>query len=78
MHRYKPDTVSVILNDYLREYQNKLNSHREQLNRTTISESVPDRDKRKAQKELDLTIKIIKDLEDYEKNILYPLATEKI
>lgn len=78
MHRYKPDTVSVILNDYLREYQNKLNSHKEHLNRMTISESISDKDKRKAQKELDNTVKIIKDLEDYEKNTIYPLATEKI
>ena len=28
MHRYRPDTVSVVLNYYLREYRNKLEVHR--------------------------------------------------
>ena len=28
MHRYRPDTISIVLNDYLREYREKLTSHR--------------------------------------------------
>src|SRR3954463_3437285 len=31
MHRYRPDTVSVVLNDYLREYISKLQTERTRL-----------------------------------------------
>jgi len=27
MHRYRPDTVSIVLNDYLLEFLAKLTSH---------------------------------------------------
>ena len=37
MHRYRPDTVSVVLNEYLRDFQNKLAAHRSHLERVSIS-----------------------------------------
>lgn len=78
MHRYKADTVSVILNDYLKEFQVKVSSHKKHLEGIISSESMPNKEKIKAQKEIEVTIKILKDLDDYEKTIIYPLATEKL
>ena len=39
MHRYRPDTVSVVLNDYLREFRTKLTSHKNHLEAVSISAS---------------------------------------
>ena len=41
MHRYRPDTVSIVLNEYLREFISKIRAKREHLigdnNRATLS-----------------------------------------
>ena len=39
MHRYRPDTVSVVLNDYLREFRAKLASRKDHLEAVSISAS---------------------------------------
>jgi len=43
MHRYRPDTVSVVLNDYLREFRTKLTSHKNHLEAVSISGSASSR-----------------------------------
>ena len=76
MHRYTPDTVNNILNKYLREYQEKLRAHREHLNQVEISGSASE--KSKAIKEKERIDKVLLELQEYEREILYPLATERI
>lgn len=78
MHRYQPDTVSVVLNDYLREFRTKLNAYKDQLSAINISASQSQSEKTKAQKKLDVTNKMITEMEDYERDVLYPLATKQI
>ncbi|AMP93471.1 BREX-1 system adenine-specific DNA-methyltransferase PglX [Legionella pneumophila] len=78
MHRYRPDTVSVVLNDYLREYRTKLIAHKKYLEAVSISASTSKNEKTKAFKEIDKTNKILKELEEYERDILYPLAAEQL
>lgn len=78
MHRYRPDTVSVVLNEYLREFRAKLNVHLQHLEATSISSTSSQGDKTKALKEIDKVKKIMAELEDYERDVLYPLATEQI
>ncbi|WP_201566910.1 BREX-1 system adenine-specific DNA-methyltransferase PglX [Psychrobacter sp. JCM 18900] len=78
MHRYQPDTVSIVLNDYLREFRTKLNAYKDQLNAINISASQSQSEKTKAQKKLDITNKMITEMEDYEREVLYPLATKQI
>ena len=79
MHRYRPDTVSIVLNDYLREFHTKLIARREHLEAISISTSASTpAEKTKALKEIEKLKKIIAELEDYERDILYPLATQKI
>lgn len=78
MHRYRPDTVSVVLNDYLREFRAKLNAHLQRLEATSISGNSSQGDKTRALKEADKVKKVIAELEGYERDILYPLATKQI
>lgn len=78
MHRYRPDTVSVVLNDYLREYRNKLNARIGFLEVQSTSASSSKQDKTAALKELDKLRKIVRELDDYERDMLYPLATKQI
>jgi hypothetical protein len=78
MHRYRPDTVSVVLNGYLREFRTKLLSRKSQLEAVSISASASPGEKTKALKEIESLRKMIEELESYEREILYPLATEQI
>lgn len=78
MHRYRPDTVSVVLNDYLREFRTKLTSHKNNLEAVSISASSSQGEKTKALKEVDKITKMIAEMEEYEREVLYPLATERV
>jgi hypothetical protein len=76
LHRYTPDTVSNILNKYLKEFIGKLKTHKEHLQHIQVSGSPAE--KVKAIKESDSIDRILIELHDYERDILYPLATERI
>jgi len=78
MHRYRPDTVSVILNDYLREFQTKLSARQSYLETLSISESASPSEKTKALRDIEKLKKDIVELKDYERQTLYPLATQQI
>ncbi|MEJ7592058.1 MAG: hypothetical protein WKF77_10950 [Planctomycetaceae bacterium] len=77
MHRYRGDTVSVILG-YLRDFNAKLNAKVESLQRIADSANASASEKTKALKEIVTLKKDIRELDDYERNILYPLATERV
>ena len=78
MHRYRPDTVSIVLNEYLREFIAKIRIHREHLitenNRTGLSAS----EKTANLKQIDKYAAMLTELDAYERDILFPLAQEKI
>ncbi len=76
MHRYTPDTVSNILNKYLKEFMGKLNTRKEHLEHVQVTGSTSDITK--AIKEIDNIDKMLVELHEYERDILYPLATERI
>jgi hypothetical protein len=78
MHRYQPDTVSIVLNGYLREYIKKLTAHKSQLERTSVSGSASQSQKTKALKEITQVNKVLSELKEYEDDVLYPLATEQV
>ncbi len=78
MHRYRPDTVSIILNDYLREFRTKLTARKEHLEQVSISGSASNAEKSRALKEIEKLKKTIDELQEHENDILYPLATQKI
>lgn len=78
MHRYRPDTVSVVLNDYLREFRTKLSARKEHLEQVSISASASPKEKTQALKDLEKLRKVIDELDEYERETLYPLATKQI
>jgi len=78
MHRYTPDTASIVLSDYLREYVFKLKNKATELSKKKDSEDVTQKEKILAGKELDKIEQIISELEYWERDALYPTATQKI
>ena len=78
MHRYRPDTVSIVLNDYLRAYRNKLEAHRKALEAQTVSFDATPAQRTRAEKEVGEVSKVIAELDAYERDVLFPLATQKV
>ncbi len=78
MHRYRPDTASVVLNDYLREFQAKLRARRVHLDQVSASTVSSVKEQTKARKESELVGRTLLELEEWEQSVLYPLATEQI
>lgn len=75
LHRYTPDTLSRILNNYLREFMSKLSSEKERQQDIVVT-GAP-REQAKALKEIDKIEKQIDDCLEYEA-ILRELALERI
>jgi len=78
MHRYNPDTISVILNNYLRQYREKLNAHRTYQEAIGRNPGTSQSEKTKALREIDWVNKVLAELKEYEDEILYPLAAQQI
>ena len=78
MHRYRPDTVSVVLNDYLREFISKLQAERGRLEKLVDDPSAMQSQRVKAQKDVGAVIKQIAELEEWEREVVFPLAQAKI
>jgi type II restriction/modification system DNA methylase subunit YeeA len=78
VHRYRPDTVSVVLNEYLREFRSKLETYRRAQEVLSISGEASSAQKTKALKEIEATAKQIDEIDVWERDILFPLATQKM
>jgi hypothetical protein len=78
MHRYRPDTVSVVLNDYLREFISKLQSERGRLEKLADDPGATQTQRTKALKDVATVIKQIAELEEWEREVVFPLAQAKI
>jgi hypothetical protein len=77
MHRYMPSTVSTVLNEYLREFKAKLEASRQHHERLAVgSDNL--REKAAAQKEAERLRKVLLELDEYEHDVLYPLATQQV
>jgi type II restriction/modification system DNA methylase subunit YeeA len=78
MHRYRSDTVSVVLNDYLREFISKLQAERGRLEKLADDPSASQTQRTKALKDVGGVIKQIAELEEWEREVVFPLAQAKI
>ena len=78
MHRYRPDTASIILSEYLREYQVRLSAYMDNLRRKEANPDLSKGEKVKALKELDKLRKTQDALTSYERDILFPLANQRL
>lgn len=76
MHRYTRDTLNQILNGYLKDYREKLKTRIEHLDHIMVSGAASEQNK--ASKEKDKLRVVINELIEYERDVLYPLATERI
>ncbi len=78
MHRYRPDIVSVVLNDYLRAFRAKLAAARSQAEHVSIAAAATPRERTAALKEVERLTKQINELVAYENDVLYPLTTRRV
>ena len=78
MHRYNKDTISVILNRYLREFRAKLEARKSYLEQISISVSASPKEKTSALKDIEKLSQTLEELRVYERDVLYPLATQRI
>jgi hypothetical protein len=77
MHRYTPSTASTVLNEYLREYKAKLESSLQHHERLAAGGGAA-RLQAAVQKEADRLRKVLLELDKYEHDILYPLASRQV
>ena len=78
LHRYTKDTMNLVLNRYLRPYQEKVRNRLAQLAQTQTSESISTRDKTAARKEAEKLGKILHECEEWERQTVLPLAQQRI
>jgi type II restriction/modification system DNA methylase subunit YeeA len=78
MHRYTPDTVSILLNGYLREYIHKLRAKVSQLEHQLNAGDQSERDKMLTRKEIDRLKEVVSELELWDAKVLLPLAEKRI
>ena len=78
MHRYNRDTVSVLLDRYVREFKVKLNAQKSAYERVEISSDASQGEKTKAIKEIQKINSIIEELEAWEREVIFPLASQRI
>jgi type II restriction/modification system DNA methylase subunit YeeA len=78
MHRYTPSTASVVLNDYLREFRTKLEARKNNHSQISISSGAAQKEKADALKMIDKLNKAIDEVNEYEREVLYPLAGQNI
>ncbi len=78
MHRYRPDTVSVMLNDYLREMITKIIGEKAAQERLADSGDASQAIRTRALKEIEQLGKMIDELQAWERDVVFPLAQAKI
>src|SRR5262249_41994189 len=78
LHRYTRDTMNVVLNRYLREYEAKLRNRIAHLTQVQTDANTSTRDKTAARKESDKLMKALHDCEEWERQTLLPLAQARI
>ncbi len=77
LHRYHPGTVGQVLT-YLRSHITNLKSRLDAADRTTADPAATQGMKTKAIKERTKLMRQLKELEDYERDVLHPLASERL
>ena len=78
LHRYTPETLLQVLNDYFRPYLQKLETRLTSLDLNQAKDSLSKREQIAARKEADRINKVIKECQDWEKEILLPIAQKRI
>lgn len=77
MHRYNPDTVNTVLNDYLRPLIRKLEAEKKTIETRKASGNLSVSEMAQSERDLGVIMKQIRELADYERNVLYPVAARR-
>lgn len=77
LHRYRQDTVGTVLT-YLRSHITKVNAHIQEQEEIIASAKASASMKSKAVRERLKMQHELQELEDYERDVLYPLSTERL
>lgn len=78
MHRYQPYTVSRARNEYLLEFRQKLDAEKQNLETHVASGTLSKADNNAKNKRIEEIKKIIADINNYDSEIMYPLAQQNI
>jgi hypothetical protein len=77
LHRYTRDTMNLVLNRYLRDYQAKLRNRLAHLAEVQATASTA-KAKTDARKESEKLTKVLHECEEWERQVLLPLAQQRI
>ena len=78
LHRYTPEIVGQVLNEYIRPYIKKLEARISQGGRTINSGTLGRSEEAKTRKNVDRWRGMVSELTAWERDVVYPLATERI
>lgn len=78
MHRYNPDTLSRVLNQYVRPFRDKLEAERQASEKLQDDVTASASDRTRAAKSIDKLAKAIREITDWERDHLYPMAERRI
>lgn len=78
MHRYTPDTLNITLNDYVRGLRDRLEAGMRAAKALEISLDASAAEKNRAKRDIDRFTKQIAEVTEWERDIFYPLAVERI
>lgn len=78
LHRYSRDTMNLVLNLYLREYQAKLRHRLAHLEQVQADPSISAREQNAVRKEADKLLKVLRECEEWERETVLPLAQARI
>jgi hypothetical protein len=78
MHRYRPDTVSVLLNDYVREFITKLQAERRRLEMMADDPAAAQAQRTRAVKDAATIARQLEELTTWERDVVFPLAQRQI
>ena len=78
MHRYQPYTVSRARNEYLLDFRQKLDAEKQNLETLIASGALSKADCNAKNKRIEEIKKIIADINNYDSEIMYPLAQQNI
>ena len=78
LHRYHRDNISILLDKYLREFLLKLRAEKNTLERIEINDNSSKSEKTSSIKEIQKIDSILQELQSWEKDIIFPLASQRI
>jgi type II restriction/modification system DNA methylase subunit YeeA len=77
LHRYTKDTVNTLLNGYLRDYLKKLEARIAHLTEVEATATAT-KERTAARKEREKLEKSLKDCQDWERDVILPLAQQRL